>query len=157
MLELPHAMVGAAIAAVFPNPLISLPLSLTSHFVLDYIPHWEPHITSEKRKLGHFSFPTFIIVTIDSLLALSIGTYLALKFLPNTGQFLNILACSFTSVAPDVVEIPYFIFNRRPRWIMRLLKFQSIHQHNTGIFWGGLTQVIIIFASLTVIYFTLSA
>ncbi|HEY4695025.1 MAG TPA: hypothetical protein VIH52_03660 [Candidatus Nanoarchaeia archaeon] len=41
MLSTPHLLVGAAIIKAVPEPTISLPLALLSHFVLDSIPHWD--------------------------------------------------------------------------------------------------------------------
>ncbi len=36
-----HAIVGGALAAAFPNPVIGISLSLLSHPLLDMIPHWD--------------------------------------------------------------------------------------------------------------------
>lgn len=41
MMALSHALVGAAIAAAVPNPLIGGPLIFVSHFLMDAIPHWD--------------------------------------------------------------------------------------------------------------------
>lgn len=39
MLYTPHFLTGAAIANIIPSPIIGLPLSLLSHFILDLTPH----------------------------------------------------------------------------------------------------------------------
>ncbi|MFH1971517.1 MAG: hypothetical protein ABIJ05_04005, partial [Patescibacteria group bacterium] len=52
MLETPHIIVGAAIASKITNPLLSIPISFVSHFVLEKVPHWNPHLNSETEKYG---------------------------------------------------------------------------------------------------------
>jgi hypothetical protein len=154
MLELPHVLVGATIATLIPNPIISLSLSLASHFITDYVPHWNPHIGSEKKKYGHILPLTVAIIVIDSVLALIIGTYLSSRFLPNTNQFIVTMLCCFMAVAPDVVEAPYIFLGIRNTWIEKLLSFQKSHQWNVPIFWGLLSQAAVIAICL---YLTLSA
>lgn len=39
MTSLTHMVAGLAVTQIVPDPVISLPLALTSHFVLDAIPH----------------------------------------------------------------------------------------------------------------------
>lgn len=46
MLITPHALTGAAITVLVPNPLVSVPLAIGSHFVLDMIPHWQETLYS---------------------------------------------------------------------------------------------------------------
>src|SRR5260370_40338945 len=113
MLETPHVAVAAAIASKIPNPFISIPLSLISHFALDVTPHWNPHINREIKKFGHPTKQSVTIIRFDSTIALVLGTAIAIHALPNIHQFLNIMACSLVSVLPDVVEIPYYFFKRK--------------------------------------------
>lgn len=150
MLELPHALVGAAIATAIPNPVISLPLALLSHFVTDYVPHWNPHLGTEKAQLGHYKFSSVALIVVDCTLALIIGTYLALQ----SSQPVIILAACFLGVLPDVIEIPHFFLNMKVGWIEKLLAFQKNHQWNVQPVWGILSQVIVIFLTL---YFIRSA
>ena len=150
MLELPHAMVGAAIVTLIPNPLISLPLALASHFITDYVPHWNPHLNVEKQTLGRFKTESIILIVIDCLLAIILGTYIAV----NSGNFWLVIAGCFLAVAPDVVEIPHFFLNLKIAWVEKLLKFQKGHQWNVPIVWGMLSQAIVVALCL---YFIRSA
>lgn len=150
MLELPHTLVGAAIATVIPNPLISLPLSLLSHFIADYVPHWNPHLNTELKTLGKVSTRSKVIVMADAGLALMIGTYIAAR---STNFIVVILAC-FLAVAPDVAEIPYYFLGlKNVSWIRKLINYQRAHQWNVKPLWGILSQLIVIAVSL---YFILS-
>ncbi len=150
MLELPHTLVGAAIATAIPNPFISLPLALASHFITDYIPHWNPHINTELKTTGRISTRSKVIIMLDAGLALMLGTYIA----ATSGNFFIIMAACFLAVAPDVAEIPYYFLGmKHVPWIRKLIDFQRSHQWNVKPVWGIVSQVIVTVVSL---YFALS-
>ncbi len=148
MLELPHVLVGAAIATAIPDPRISLPLALASHFITDYVPHWNPHLNTELKTTGKVSVRSKIIVMTDASLALVVGTYLATR----SGHFIIIMLACFLAVAPDVAEIPYYFLGLKDiPWIKKLIDYQRAHQWNVPAFWGILSQIIVILLSFMVI------
>ncbi len=148
MLELPHVLVGAAIATAIPDPRISLPLALASHFITDYVPHWNPHLNTELKTTGKVSVRSKIIVMTDAGLALVVGTYLATR----SGHFIIIMLACFLAVAPDVAEIPYYFLGLKDiPWIKKLIDYQRAHQWNVPAFWGILSQIIVILLSFMVI------
>lgn len=152
MLETPHVIIAAAIAAKIGRPELALPLALASHFVLDMVPHWNPHINQEVEKTGSVSKKSTVIIIIDSTVALFSGSYIAYQALPNYPLVLTILAASFLSVLPDLAEAPYFFMKLRSKimgqWISSHRKFQS----NAPVFWGLLTQILIVGACLWWLY-----
>lgn len=151
MLEFPHVLVGAAIATAIPDPRISLPLALASHFITDYVPHWNPHLNTELKTTGKVSTRSKIIVMADAGLALMVGTYLATR----SGHFVVVILACFLAVAPDVAEIPYYFLGLKDiPWIKKLIDYQRAHQWNVPAFWGLLSQIIVCIIAL---YFTLSA
>ena len=152
MLETPHVAVGAAIASKIPNPFISIPLALASHFLLDITPHWNPHINREIKKFGHPTKKSVNIIRVDSVIALGLGTIIAVHSLPNTGQFLNIMVCSLVSVLPDVVEIPYYFLKRKDNIIEKWIAWQKSIQNDVAPWIGLTTQAIVVLASLWWIY-----
>lgn len=152
MLELPHTLIGAAIGATIANPLVSLPLSLASHFITDYVPHWNPHLHTEKTKLGHITKKSYTIVIVDAVGALVLGTTIAYLKSQSLSQFLVIMLCCFLSVAPDVVEIPFYFLNKKIAWIEKLITYQRAHQWNVPAFWGILAQVIVSLGALFIIF-----
>lgn len=152
MVELPHTIVGAAIAAKIQNPYLALPLALFSHFVLDLLPHWNPHLNMEIKKFGRITKHTTIIITIDVVLSLVAGFVIASKFLPDVERFLIIIAACFLAVLPDVAEAPYFFFGRKDFLLARLIKFQSNLQFDVPIIPGIISQVIVVTAALWWIY-----
>lgn len=148
MLETPHVIVGAAIATKIPNPLISIPLVLASHFVLDMVPHWNPHLNTEKNKFGGVTKRSQFVVVGDVLLALVSGFLIASRALPDTFHFMSILAASLTSVLPDVIEGPYFFWDMKSKFIKSWIVFQKSIQADTTVLPGLAIQAVTILASL---------
>lgn len=142
MLETPHVLAGAVIASKIGNPWLSLPLSLASHFLLEKVPHWNPHLNTEKNTYGKITPKSTLIVIIDATLALSAGTFIAAQSLPDLNRFIVIMAACFLSVLPDVVEAPYFFLNLKYPFIDRWIKFQKSLQADAQPFFGLATQAV---------------
>ncbi len=153
MLETPHVAVGAAIAISISNPLIALPLCLASHFLLDKIPHWNPHTYTETQKFGYPTKKTLSIAAADITLASSLGLFVAGQALPDVGKVLFIIICCFLSVLPDVVKYPFFLFkNLRKGILKKWVDYERTLQVDTTFIPGILTQITTIILSLFVIY-----
>ena len=148
MLETPHVIVGAAIATKIPNPLISIPLALGSHFLLDRIPHWNPHLNTEIKQYGKITKATRSLIILDILAALLSGLYIASLSLPDQTHALTVLFASFAAVLPDVIEGPYFFLDWRTKFIERWIKFQKAIQVDAPIRFGLATQFVTIITSL---------
>ncbi len=95
MLSTPHLLVGAAIIKVVPNPAISLPLALLSHFALDSIPHWDgsPKAPFSKKLIGW--------IMIDYAIGASLVLILTIGF-ENPSQYLLWLG-AFLGTLPDFI------------------------------------------------------
>jgi len=148
MLETPHVIVGAAIATKIPNPWISIPLVFLSHLAIETVPHWNPHLNTEMAKHGHVTKKSTVIVAVDATIALISGLVIANQVMPNVNHAITIIACCFVAALPDFVEGPYFFLNMRWNWVQKWMAFQKSIQTDTGVFWGLLTQVLIILASI---------
>ena len=147
MLETPHAILGAAIAVKLGNPALSIPIAFASHFILEKVPHWNPHLNMETEKYGKPTKNSTVIVIIDSSSALIAGSAIAFSQAPNTTMVIGTLLSSFAAVLPDLIEAPYFFLNiRNNKYIKRWIKFQKSIQVNAPPFWGLLTQVLTIAA-----------
>lgn len=148
MLETPHVALGAAIAVAIPNPVISIPLAFASHFLLDMTPHWNPHLNTETKKYGRLTNSTLLIIGFDlACAALLVGT-VAYYFRSDNLMFLNIIMASFAAILPDVVEGPYFLWGYKNKFIDIWMKFQKRIQVDANVFWGLITQIIVLAASL---------
>ncbi len=148
MLETPHVFIGAAIATAIPNPFIAIPLAFASHFVLEMVPHWNPHLNSETVKFGGPTRRSTFITGVDSAIALLAGSFIAYKALPNLSHVMTILICCFASVLPDVMEGPYFFLHMKNTLIKKWINFQKSLQNDTGPILGMLTQVATIIAAI---------
>ncbi|HLE48550.1 MAG TPA: hypothetical protein VI819_00750 [Patescibacteria group bacterium] len=152
MLELPHAIVGAALVYKIGNPWISLPAAFLSHFILDEIPHWNPHLGDKTKKLSRPFTRDLKIIIIDSTAALIFGTSIAMMKLPDIESFTFVMLGAFFAVLPDLIEAPFFFLNFDQYWIKSWLGFQRKHQNNTNIYWGVLTQFLVVVAAVIWIF-----
>jgi len=147
LLETPHVVVAAAIAYKVGNPALVLPLALGSHFVLEKVPHWNPHLNTEKKKYGRLTPKTQKIILVDSVIAFSIGSIIAFKALPDAALFATIILACFLSVLPDVLEAPYFFWNFQSKLTSKLHAFQKSIQNDTSVFPGLGFQAITVVAA----------
>lgn len=144
MLETPHVALGIVIATAIPNPLISLPLVFLSHFALDMTPHWNPHLNSETKKFGHLTDKTLLIISLDLACAVILTVFLA-------KTNINLYLASFISILPDLVEGPYYLFGYKNKYLEVWRTFQKSIQTDANVFWGLLTQALVLFGSLYII------
>ncbi len=142
MLETSHVIVGAAIATKVVNPALAIPLAFASHFILEKVPHWNPHLNSETEKYGRPTKKSTYIVIADVAASLALGGYIASRALPDWGQMATILAACFAAVLPDVLEGPYFFLKMRSEIIKKWIKLQKSIQVDIPIIPGLITQVI---------------
>lgn len=144
MLETPHVALGIAIAVAVPNPLISIPLAFASHFILDMTPHWNPHLNTEMKKHGRLTNPTLLIIALDLACAIVLTGFVG-------KNNLNVYLASLASILPDILEGPYFLFGWRNKYLDNILRFQISIQANANMFWGIITQILVILGALYII------
>lgn len=141
MLELPHTIVGATIASKISNPAISLPLAFLSGFLVDLLPHWNPHLYTEMSRDGKVSRRSTLICLLDSSLALTLGLFFAFRFWPDYPRVIIILMGCFLAVLPDLIEAPYFFLGIKNKLLLRFIQFQRKLQWNVPLVPGILSQV----------------
>ena len=149
MLETPHVVVAAAIAVNVANPALAIPLALGSHFVLEKIPHWNPHLNTELKKFGKVSAQSTNIVIIDSTLALTLGSLITYMMLPNVGLALTVLLACLASVVPDLIEAPYYFLHKNSDFIdKKWIPFKKSIQVDASKGFGLFTQLLGVLASI---------
>lgn len=128
-----HALVGGAIAAAIPNPVLGVTLAIASHPILDMIPHWDEGWNwRNKTKIRLFTE-----ATTDLVIGLSLSYFLF-------GQNVNLiyfLACLFGAVFWDMMEAPYLLFGKKIKPFYWFYTTQSKIQGKLKLPWGILTQV----------------
>lgn len=145
---------GAAIATKVVHPALAIPLAFASHFVLEKVPHWNPHLNTETEKFGRPTKQSTKIVILDASAALISGSYIAYRALPNTALALTILVSCLAASLPDLIEGPYFFLNVRSQLVKRWINFQKSIQVDSDILPGLATQALIIAASFWWIFAT---
>lgn len=151
MLETPHVIIGAAIATKIGNPLLSIPLAFTSHFVLDMLPHWNPHINTEKRN-GGITMRSKVIIATDVIVSLVSGFAIALSAGQNLSHSIYIVAACFAAVLPDVIEGPYFFLGWKSNFVKNWLSFQKSIQVDTTPVVGSIVQIVTMLTAIWWIY-----
>lgn len=135
MLDSSHALIGASIAKLVPNPYLGLPLSLLSHVLADYVPHWDFNTRKVKR-----SKLTLIALSLtDAFIGFSLG-YLLFKSSVNPVYLFTMM---FTAQLPDWLEAPYHVFDWKFFPFNYIKHFQSVHHHKLDLPWGLIIQILV--------------
>lgn len=148
MVEIPHVLVGTAIAVKIGNPALALPLAFASHFVLDLLPHTNPSIYARAKAGLPLESRIKKLIFIDSSLALVIGSLIAATVLPDTRRAIIILLGAFLAVLPDVLEIPFYFLKSRHPLMVKYVEFSRSLQNDAPLVPGTLTQIVVSLAAL---------
>lgn len=118
-----HAMIGAAVANIFPShPILGFFAGFASHFLADAIPHWHYTLTTtqggKKRSLNadmiinkHFPFD-LLKISIDALL----GITCAILFFGMSQPVLlsATLLGALGGILPDALQFLYWKWRHEP-------------------------------------------
>ena len=135
MLDVSHAIIGASIAKLVPNPLLGLPLALASHFLADLVPHWDMNTRKTKRSKAK-------IITL-SLADAFAGYLISYLLFPNV-PLLYLFIMMFTAQLPDWLEAPYHIFEWNFPPFSSIKKLQSKLHCKKDLPWGLVTQIVVV-------------
>lgn len=143
MLTTPHAVTGAAIATLVPNPVVAIPLAILSHYALDTVPHWQetlaPYTPTTK---------TWIRIPIDIALSLTL-VYLIARHHP--AQIGVIWASAIAANVPDLDSLLVLTPALLQKGIIK--KYWDWHcniQNETSSWFGVVTQLIVISLGLLI-------
>lgn len=136
MLLTPHSLTGATIAVLIPNPFISIPLALGSHFILDSIPHWQE--TLYPYNPNKF---TWIRIPID----VALGLYMVFWITQSHANIAStIWVTAIAANIPDIdsvaVIIPIFFKNKL---FKKYWDFHCKIQRETSSYLGLVPQLIL--------------
>lgn len=141
MLSIAHGVTGAFIATKIPNPFISIPLIIASHYFEDWIPHWD--VGTGLSKGLRTKRDAFLMELVDMAVTLALLYWFwqlgnpSIAYAAYWGAFVGLL--------PDFIAAPTTFFNWEPFF---LKPFNYLHETlHTSIphkFLGLLPQFIII-------------
>ena len=141
MLDASHALIGASLAKLIPNPYIGYPLSLLSHVIGDYVPHWDFNTRKTKRS----KLALIALSLTDAFIGFSLG-YLLFR---SSVEPIYLFTMMLTAQLPDWLEAPYHVFDWRFPPFSNIKSFQSFHHRKLGLPWGLVIQVLIAAALVT--------
>lgn len=146
-----HAVIGVVIAAVFPNPVIAIPLAVGSHILADLFPHWDP-ATNRKDKTKNEFLRDAIIDGIMSIIAVFLLVYFVF---PQTNLFYAYVM-AFASQFLDWASAPYVFFKiTNPPVFYWFYKFQKMFDNKLDKPWGIIGQagflLILVFLAASVL------
>jgi hypothetical protein len=120
-----HALTGAAIATVVKQPLLAIPLAFVSHFVCDFLPHFDIPM-----KFGSKRMYTWLV--LDTLAAVSFAIFLLVNDVSNP-VLLTIAA--ITAMSPDLAWAYYGLrgLQRKIDKYDRLTKFHHKIQRRLAL------------------------
>jgi len=135
MLDASHALIGASLAKLAPNPYLGLPLAFLSHILTDLIPHWDLHT----RKTNRPKIKTITYSLTDAFIGYLVGYLLFSDSVP----LLYLASMMFIAQLPDWLEAPYHVFDWHFPPFSSIKKLQSrLHFHSKlGLPWGLIIQI----------------
>jgi hypothetical protein len=141
MLSISHAITGAFIATKLPHPLLYIPLIFASHYLEDWIPHWDvgTGLSSGKRKRH-----SAIVLELGELVITFALIYL---FWQHGHPELNVNAWLGGGIAlmPDFMEAPRNFLKWEPPFLKPFNELHGLFHHSThNIAFGLLPQVVVV-------------
>lgn len=139
MLSISHTLTGAFIASKLPHPALYIPLTLATHYLEDWIPHWDvgTGLSNGMRKRV-----TAILLEIVDLI-ISVG---AIYFFWQAGQSeiqYHIWIGAFVSLIPDFLEAPRNFIKWEPWFLKPLNNFHGwFHNSIPDVILGIIPQII---------------
>lgn len=145
MLATSHALAAGVILKTVPDPRIALPLALVSHFILDFLPHWD--FVTNQNNHGHSltlaGERKRIKLTFLAGLDVIFGFGLTFWLFQNLNPSLLLLTIFFAQL-PDWLEMPYYFWGLNFGPSIWVKKLQSLVHSRVALPWGLLIQFFII-------------
>jgi len=148
MLSISHSVTGAFIATKLPHPLLFIPLIFASHYLEDWMPHWDvgTGLSSGKRKRSH--------AIILELIELCI-TFAMIYFIWQHGSqeiVWNAWIGAFTGLVPDFLEAPRNFLYWEPAIIRPLNHIHALFHHSTPNMLFGLAPQIVVVGAIIALH-----
>jgi hypothetical protein len=126
MLSVSHAATGAFIATKLPHPVLYIPLILASHYLEDWIPHWD---VGTGLSNGTRSRRTaFLLELVDLAVALALVYYFWQVGLGAINY--HAWAGVFISLTPDFFEAPRNFLRSEPWFLKKINEFHGGFHHS---------------------------
>ena len=141
MLSISHVTTAAFIASKVSNPILAIPLIFASHYLEDWIPHWDvgTGLSNGKRKKRD--------AIMLEIVELVISVIIVFVFWPPSPiqDVTWIYIGGLIGLIPDFLEAPRNFLKYEPSWLKPINEFHGQFHHSIpNIFWGLLPQFILL-------------
>ena len=144
MVSIAHATTGAFIAAVLPYPWVYIPLSLASHFALDFVRHYDIGVAA---KIYHYSkIEMMTWEAVDLLISVLVIALIWQQTLASYNPHLWIGA--FFGILPDILETSDYFFHQPLKILQPIYHLHDVFHHSTKQFWWGVIPQIILVSTI---------
>lgn len=146
MLSFVHLLVGAAIGKYLGNIWIIIPIAFLSHYLLDFIPHYQGTPIKGYKEFGlrGMNKEDFAIKSIEPIAGVLLTLCLILI---NTNPALPMLTGAFFSILPDFILFFKWKYNSKFAALLHQGKESRFHKH-THFKWGMITQLIVVIIAI---------
>lgn len=131
-----HAVLGVAIAAAIPDPLIGIPLAVLSHVAADAFPHWDTGTNMLKKSRQEFVIGSVIDLTISFILA-----YLLIQFLFPGLNLVYVFVMVIAAQGLDWATGPYLFLKWKFPPFSYFYALQKSFDHRLDKPWGIIGQI----------------
>lgn len=135
MLITPHMLIGAAIGVHSNNIGMAFLFGLISHYLLDFLPHWE-YLTGLKI--------TKVSQAIKLILDFILGIVLVLVLIWNYSEWAIVASAIFGALLPDFIGGIYENFKIKQLKVLYDIH-NKLHYPREVSFWKGLPLTLLIF------------
>lgn len=149
MLSIAHGLTGAFIATQLPSPFVYVPLTFASHYLEDWIPHWDvgTGLSTGKRKIK-----TALILEVGDLLITFGLVYLFWGWGQNDlSQFWLAMIGAFVGLLPDFMEAPRNFLKSEPFFLKPFNEVHGWFHHSTPNMALGLAPQVIVSALIFIL------
>lgn len=136
MLSTPHMLVGAAITQLVPDPALSIPLAVGSHFVFDAIPHWDGSAPKPP-----FKSRQVLTAAFDYLLGLTVIYFLSLGNPQAVILFAGAIAATLPDIFQGILAIINYLFKKN--YLSSFTRFHTSIQGRLPLLMGLFTSTVV--------------
>ncbi len=129
-----HALIGASIAAKVTNPILAIPIAIISHFVADFIPHWDAGTNHRQKTKSRLRLEA----TLDVVLGFAAAFLIFGRVVDPTYLFIMIIAAQL----PDWIEAPSWMFGLNVPPFSWMNWASHNLQSRMQLPWGLITQIV---------------
>lgn len=147
MLSISHSITGAFIATKLPNPLLYIPLIFLSHYLEDWIPHWDvgTGLSNGTRKRK-----TAVKLELIEMAITVVLVYLFWQYGHNQVNF-NAWIGAGVGLVPDFMEAPRNFLKWEPKFLKFFNNVHGMFHHSTPNMLFGLIPQVVVVATIWVL------